>query len=48
MPEKPTMNNRLDVCGELPHSPFGLEKKPTIEPKLTGAEVYFKVFWAFI
>ena len=34
------MKARLDVCGELPHLLFGLEKKPTFELKLTSAVAY--------
>ena len=33
---------------ESPRPLFGLEKKPTFEPKLTSAEAYCRVFWAFI
>ena len=38
------MKARLNVCGELPHPLFGLEKKPTFKPKFTSAVAY----WAFI
>jgi len=41
------MKARLDVCGELPHPLFGLEKKPIFELKLTSAVAYCRVYWVF-
>ena len=42
------MKARFNVCSELPHLLFGLEKKSTFEPKLTSLVAYYRVYWAFI
>ena len=48
MPKKSTLKARLKVCGKSLHLLFGLEKKPTFQPKFTSAEAYSKILLAFI